>query len=133
MKIKFSLIISIGISEYWDTVFSFNRFLSVSIFFKMTSLKLKTPFLITCSLDHQNSRVFFVFKNSFYGWVFNIFYERIKIRKLRNIKILYNIPPKLWKSSAATFSVFIISPFPLKLILSNLLNSEGLTVFKEKT
>lgn len=43
---QLSLIILVGISEYWDVLFSFNRLISVSICLKMTSLKLKTPFIL---------------------------------------------------------------------------------------
>ena len=43
---KFSLIILVGISQYWDTLFSFNNLIFVSICLKLTSLKLKVPFLL---------------------------------------------------------------------------------------
>ena len=43
---EFSLIILVGISEYWDALFSFNSLISVSISLKLISLKLKTPFLL---------------------------------------------------------------------------------------
>ena len=37
---EFSLIILVGISEYWDALVSFNSLISVSISLKLTSLKL---------------------------------------------------------------------------------------------
>ena len=43
---EFPLIILVGISEYWDASLSFNSLISVSMYWKLTSLKLKTPFLL---------------------------------------------------------------------------------------
>ena len=42
----FSLVILVGISEYWDALVSFNSLISISISFRRTSLKLKAPFLL---------------------------------------------------------------------------------------
>ena len=41
---EFFSIILVGISEYWDALFSFNSIIFVSISLKLTFLKLKTPF-----------------------------------------------------------------------------------------
>ena len=43
---EFSLINLVGISEYWDALFSLNSLISVSTSLKLTSLKLKAPFLL---------------------------------------------------------------------------------------
>ena len=43
---EFSMMILAVMSEYWDALFSFNSLISVSISLKLTSLKLKTPFLL---------------------------------------------------------------------------------------
>ena len=43
---KFALIILVGISQYSDTSFSFNSLISVSICLKLTSIKLRVPFLL---------------------------------------------------------------------------------------
>ena len=43
---EFSLIILVGISEYCDALFSFNSLISVSISLKLTSLRIKAPFLL---------------------------------------------------------------------------------------
>ena len=43
---QFSLVILVGISQYCDTLFSFNNLISVSICLKLTSLKLKVLFLL---------------------------------------------------------------------------------------
>ena len=61
---EFSLIILIDISEYRDVLFSFNRLISVLICLKLTSLKLKAPFLLHLVVIAR-MLVFFVFKNSF--------------------------------------------------------------------
>ena len=57
---KFSLIILVGTSQYWDTLFSFNNLNSISICVKLTSLKLKVLFLL-----HVFSYLRIAFKNSF--------------------------------------------------------------------
>ena len=95
--------------EYWDALFSFNRLISVSICLKLTSLKLKIPSVLHLVL---NARVFSVFKSSFYqGWFFDIFCNRIKIRILGNVKILYKITRKSFKNLSCSFFSFHNSTF----------------------
>ena len=43
---EFSFIILVDTSEYWDVLVSFNSLIYVSISWKLTSLKLKAPFLL---------------------------------------------------------------------------------------
>ena len=59
---EFSLIILVGIFEYWDASFSFIRLISVLICLRLASLKLETPFLLHLVLI---ARMLFVFENSF--------------------------------------------------------------------
>ena len=61
---EFSLLISIGISECGDALFSFNNLICFS-FLKTDLLKTRSTIPITFSSDRQNARVLFVFKNSF--------------------------------------------------------------------
>ena len=58
---EYSLIILVVISEYWDALSSFNNL----NFLKTDLPKTKSTIPVTFSSDHQNARVFFVFKNSF--------------------------------------------------------------------
>ena len=95
---EFSLIILVGIFEYWDDLFSFNSLISVSISLKLTSLKLKAPFLLHLVLIAR---------------MLGCFYLRIafKVKSLTfsligNVKILYNITKKIVKSLSCFFFSF---------------------------
>ena len=59
---EFSLTISVGISEYRDALFSFNSLISVTVYLRLTSLKLKIPFLLHLVLI---ARMLFVFGIAF--------------------------------------------------------------------
>ena len=66
---EFSLIILVGISEYWDALFSFNSLISVSISLKLTSLKLKASFLLHLFLIVRMLGFFLYLRIAFKGGV----------------------------------------------------------------
>ena len=131
---EFSLIILVGISEYWDALFSFNSLISVSISLKLTSLKLKAPFLLHLVLIARMLGCFSYLRIAFKvgSLTFSIIGSKSEYWEM--LRFFTILPKKLLKTSAVSFSVFTISPFSLKLILSLALNfsdSEGFTVFQK--
>ena len=129
---EFSLIILVGISEYCDPLFSFNSLISVSISLKLTSLKLKAPFLLHLVLIARMLGCFSYLRIALKvgSLTFSIIGSKSEYWEM--LRFFTILPNKLLKTSAVSFSVFTISSCSLKLILSRALNfseSEGFTVF----
>ena len=65
---EFSLIILVFISEYWDTLVSFKSLISVSISWRLTSLKIKAPFLLHLVLIARMLGCFLYLRIAFKVW-----------------------------------------------------------------
>ena len=128
---EFFLIILVGISEYWDVLFNFNSLISVSISLKLISLKLKAPLLLYLVLIAIMVACFSYLRIPFKlgSSTFSIIGSKSEYWKM--LRFFTILPKKIVKTSGASFTVFTISPFSLKLILSlamNFSDSEGFAV-----
>ena len=131
---EFSLIFFIGISEYWDALVCYNSLISVSIFLKLTSLKLKTLFLLHLVLIARMLGCLLYLRIAFKVGSLAFSIIRSKLEYWEMLRFFAILPKKLLNTSAVSFSIFSISPFSLKLILSlplNFSDSEGFTVFQK--
>ena len=131
---EFYLIILVGISGYWDALFRFKRLFSVSISLKLIFLKLKTPFLLYLVLIAIMLECFFYFRITFKieSLTFSIIGSILEYWEM--LRFFTILPKKLFTTSVVPFSVFTISSFSLKLILSLTLNfsdNEGFIVFQK--
>ena len=131
---EFSLIILVDISEYWDALFSFNSLVSVSVSLKLTSLKLKAPFLLPLVLIARMPWCFSYLRIAFKvgSLTFSILGSKSEYWEMTRFFII--VPKNFLKTSVVYFWVFTILPFPLKLILSlplSFLDSEALLFSKK--
>ena len=129
---EFSLIILVGISEHWDSLFSFSRLISVSICLLKTNLpKTKNIIAITFSIIFRMLGCFSYLRLDLWHFQFLIGSKSEYWELLRFFTIL---PKKLLKTSAVPFSVFPVLPLSQKLILYLALDfsdSEGFAVFQK--
>ena len=132
---EFSLIILVGISEYWDALFSFNRLISVSICLLKTNLpKTKNIIVITFSITFRMLGCFSYLRKAFKvgSLTFSVIGSKSEYWEL--LRFFTILPKKLLKTSAVSFSVFPVLPFSQKLILYlsfDFSDSEGFTVFQK--
>ena len=119
---EFFLIILVGITEYCDALFSLNSLISVSISLKLTSLKLKAPFLLHLVLIARMLGCFSYLRIALKvgSLTFSIIGSKSEYWEM--LRFFTILPNKLLKTSAVSFSVFTISSCSLNLILSPALN-----------
>ena len=110
-----SLIILVGISDYWDSLFSFSSLISLSISLKLTYLKLKAPFLLHLVLIGRILRCFSYLRIAFKvgSLTFTIIGSKSEYWKM--LRLFTILQKKLLKTSAVSFPVFTISPFHINL------------------
>ena len=113
---ELSLIILVGISEYRDALFNFSRLISVSIWLKKTTVKLRTSFVLHLVVIARLLGCFFYLSIAVKvgSLIFSITGSKSEYWEMFSFFTI--LPKKLLKTSAVSFSVFTISPFSIKLL-----------------